>query len=117
MFPDPDNIVRTVEVFFQGHHSLRTLDNLYPLEITPVPDVVESNDTTPDVDSHDTTPDVVESSDTVTEVDIPQARPRRAAAKVAAEQRRALTNCKCGVSTGLTVYLHTQFLTGGRCGI
>ena len=54
-----------------------------------MPDVVESNDTT-DVESHDTTPDVVESSDTVTEVDIPQARPRRAAAKVAAEQRRAL---------------------------
>ena len=81
VFPDPDNIVRTVEVFFQGHHSLRTLDKLYPLEITPVPDVVESDDTTPDV---------VESNDTVTEVDIPQDRPRRAAAKVAAEQRRAL---------------------------
>ena len=90
VFPDPDNIVRTVEVFFQGHHSLRTLDKLYPLEITPVPDVVESNDTTPDVESHDTTPDVVESNDTVTEVDIPQDRPRRAAAKVVAEQRRAL---------------------------
>ena len=55
-----------------------------------MPDVVESNDTTPDVESHDTTSDVVEWSDTVTEVNIPQARPRRAATKVAAEQRRAL---------------------------
>ena len=56
-----------------------------------MPDVVESNDTTPDVvESNDTTPDVDESSDTVTEVDIPQARPTCAAAKVTAEQRRAL---------------------------
>ena len=91
IFPGPGNIVRTVEVFFQGHHSLRTLDKQYTVEVTPVPDVVESNDTTPDVvESNDTTPDVVKRSDSVTEVDIPQALPRHAATKVAAEQRRAL---------------------------
>ena len=38
IFPDPDGIVRTVEVFFQNHTSLRTLDKLYPLELSTFPD-------------------------------------------------------------------------------
>ena len=37
VFPDPDGIVRTVEVFFQNHVSLRTLGKLYPVELSAVP--------------------------------------------------------------------------------
>ena len=77
-------------MFFQGHYSLRTLDKLYPLEITPVSSTEEKEDTPDIVESNDTTPDVVEGSDTMSEVDILRTRPRRAAAIFAAKQRKAL---------------------------
>ena len=84
IFPDPDKIVRTVEVFFQGHHSLRTLDKLYPLEVAPVPNAVN-----PDPEPVASIPDV-ENPDTGIEAELPTTRPSRAAARAATEKRRAL---------------------------
>ena len=85
VFPDPDQIVRTVEVFFQGHHSLRTLDKIYPLELAPVPEAV-----TLDPDPSATVPADNENSDIGLGAEMSNTRPSRAAARAATERRRAL---------------------------
>ena len=41
VFPDPDHVVRTVEVYSQGHTSIRTLDKLHALELAGEPDVLD----------------------------------------------------------------------------
>ena len=41
VFPDADQVVRHVEVFSQGHTSIRTLDKLYALELSTEPEVSE----------------------------------------------------------------------------
>ena len=85
IFPDPDQIVRTVEVFFQGHHSLRTLDKIYPLEVAPVPEAVNLD---PDPSAAVLAND--ENSDTGSGAELPNTRPSRAAARAATAKRHAL---------------------------
>ena len=41
IFPDPDHVVRTVEVYSQGHTSIRTLDKLHALELSAEPEVLD----------------------------------------------------------------------------
>ena len=70
IFPDPDGIVRTVEVFFQNHTSLRTLDKLYPLELSAFPEVSQASPVEDDV--------------------VPLIRPTRESARRAAARRQEL---------------------------
>ncbi|MEL6606114.1 MAG: reverse transcriptase domain-containing protein [Cyanobacteria bacterium J06614_10] len=71
VFPDSDGVIRTVEVHFQGHHHVRTIDKLVPLESAPLPEYVDTVPTAP-------------------EPEVPGRRPQRLAAQAAASQRRAL---------------------------
>ena len=73
LFPDPDHIVRTVEVFFQGHHSICTLDKLYPLELAPVPVTPEPVSST----------SATENLDPGMDLEVATPRPRRAASQTA----------------------------------
>ena len=71
VFPDSDDVIRTVEVHFQGHHHVRTIDKLVPLESAPLPEYVDTVPTAPGPE-------------------VPGRRPQRLAAQAAASQRRAL---------------------------
>ena len=84
IFPDPDQIVRTVEILSQGHHSLRTLEKLYPLETTSAEldsNVAPIDDEPATFDPDKGTPGIV------SDLDLSDARPRRAAA-IAGEAAR-----------------------------
>ena len=41
VFPDPNHVVRTVEVYSQGHTSIRNLVKLHALELAGEPDVLD----------------------------------------------------------------------------
>ena len=76
LYPDSENIVRSVDVLCEGSLSKRTLDKLVPLEVYSVSD-----------DSHT---EASEDHITVVNNDISEARPMRRAAHEAARLRREL---------------------------
>ena len=87
MFQDTDGIIRTVEVLFNNHKNLRTIEKLYPLELqSHLVDQPEMSDNNID----DTTePETVPNDHPV---DTPSAptRPSRVAAQKAVRDRRQL---------------------------
>ena len=94
ILPDSDDIIRTVEVFFNNHKGLRTVDKLYPLELLPLDDErSEESEKCPE-DSIEPGPetDPEGDPDNVHEEGIPSTstRPARVAARKASDNRRQL---------------------------
>ena len=87
VFPDADQIVRQVEVFSQGHKTIRTLDKLHSLELANRPEVrdMQVDARTNDTGSTDPDPAAVE---------VPPTRPKRKAARKADADRQRLIDAE-----------------------